>query len=136
MRIKSFLPVFLLLLMIGCTVGTEHVIRLRGNVYPSRIALDSTEPVTIEASIENIGNSSHTVTVSAEDNTQGINIIMPERTVFTLKPGESRVVLFEGHLDEAAAPGRYRIDVLAKTDSLDLVEEVVFLEVSLEKGLL
>jgi uncharacterized membrane protein len=133
MKIKASMILLSVFLVIGCTIGTTSTIRLKGNVDPAQISLDKRIPVSIEANVENIANSTETVTVDVEE-TEGLSIEGPERTTFTLKPGESRVVIFVGKLEEAGVPGEYRIDISAKTREGDRVTEVVFLNVVAERG--
>lgn len=131
---KALFILLALFLIAGCTVGTTHNMRLRGNVNPGQISLDKRMPVSIEASVENIGNSTETITIDAADDTQGISIEKPERTSFTLKPGESRIVVFIGTLEETAPPGKYRIDITATTKGDDVISETAFLTVIAERG--
>jgi uncharacterized membrane protein len=133
MKFKALLIFLLAFALAGCIVGTADTVRLKGNVNPAQISLDKRAPVSIEANVENIANLTETVSVDVED-TEGLSIVKPERTTFTLKPGESRVVIFMGTLDEAGVPGEYRIDIYAETKNGDVVNEVVFLNVVAERG--
>ncbi len=123
------------LLITGCTLGTANTIRLKGTANPGQISLDKRMPVAIEATVENIANSTETVTVDVDD-TEGLSVTKPERTQFTLKPGESRVVIFTGKLDETAVPGKYRIEISAVTQRGDHVTELVYLNVVAERGII
>lgn len=127
--------VVLAVLVSGCTVGTSDPVRLRGNVNPSQISLDKRIPVAIEASVENIGNATQTISLDVTG-TEGLSVDVPPRTTFTLKPGESRIVTFKGTLDETAVPGEYRVEISATTEGGRRVNEVVFLKVVAERGLI
>jgi uncharacterized membrane protein len=133
MKARVFFLLIALSLLLGCTVGTTHNIRLRGNVNPGQISLDKRMPVSIEASVENIGNVTQTVSVDVDD-TEGLLVEKPQRLSFILKPGESRVIIFEGLLEETAVPGKYRIEIMAESEDGDRVNEVVFLNVVAERG--
>ncbi|MFQ5800676.1 MAG: hypothetical protein ACE5HH_03010 [Candidatus Hydrothermarchaeales archaeon] len=133
MKPKGFIALVVVFIVIGCTVGTTHTIRLRGNVNPAQISLDKKMPVSIEASVENIGNATHTISVDVVD-TEGLAVEKPERTSFTLQPGESRVVTFIGRLEEAAVPGKYRVEIIAETQAGDQISETVYLRVVAERG--
>ncbi len=127
--------VLLTVLASGCTIGTSDSVRLRGNVNPSQISLDKRIPVAIEASVENIGNTTQTISLDVTG-TEGLSVEMPPRTAFTLKSGESRIVTFKGTLDETAVPGEYRVEISATADGGNRVKEVVFLKVVAERGLI
>ena len=133
MNLKVVTALVFIFLAAGCTVGTPHSIRLRGNLNPAQLSLDKRMPVSIEASVENIANSTETVSVDVVE-TEGLLIEKPERTSFTMKPGESRVVVFTGELEETAVPGKYRVEITADTERGDRVTEVVFLNVVVERG--
>jgi uncharacterized membrane protein len=133
MKIKYKIILLTLLLIVGCTVGNSKNIRLRGNVNPAQISLDKKVPVFIEANVENIGNSTETVSLEVDD-TEGLSVEKPKRTSFTLQPGESRIISFTGILDANAVPGKYRVEILAKTENSGRVSEVVFINVVAEKG--
>jgi uncharacterized membrane protein len=133
MKIKYMIILLTLLLIVGCTVGSSKNIRLRGNVNPAQISLDKKVPVFIEANVENIGNSTETVSLEVDD-TEGLSVEKPKRTSFTLQPGESRIISFTGILDANAVPGKYRVEILAKTENSGRVSEVVFINVVAEKG--
>ena len=135
MKLKILGLSFLLLLITGCMVGNTDNLRLKTNVNPSQVSLDNKIPVSIEASVENIANSTSVVSVDVED-TEGLIVKKPERTRFTLKPGESRVVIFEGKLEEDAVPGKYRIEVEAQIENGGRVTETAFLNVVIQKGIL
>ncbi len=131
------IPLFILLIStsLGCTIGVSQDIRLRGSVNPSQVSLDRKVPISIEASVENIANSTETISVDVVD-TEGLSVQKPERTTFTLKPGESRVVIFIGILEDTAVPGKYRIEIAAETEDGEMSNEVVFLRVVAERGLI
>jgi uncharacterized membrane protein len=124
---------FTLSLLLGCTVGTTNNIRLQSNLNPGQISLDKRMPVSIEASVENIGNVTQSVSVDVDD-TEGLFVEKPERLSFILKPGESRVIIFDGLVEETAVPGKYRIEIMAESEDGDRVNDVVFLNVVAERG--
>lgn len=133
MKGKAFMFAVAFLVLAGCTIGASQTIRLKGNVNPGQISLDKRMPVSIEATVENIGNSTETVTVDVEE-TEGLDVEKPERREFTLKPGESRVVVFQGTLEERAVSGKYRIEITAATKGGGTVSEVAFLNVVSKSG--
>jgi uncharacterized membrane protein len=132
----QFIPfIIVILIFSGCTLSTTDNIRLKGNLNPSQITIDKRLPISIEATVENIANSTETISVDVEE-TEGLSIRKPERTSFTLKPGESRTVIFMGTLDEAAVPGKYRIEITSKSKSGSTVHETIFLNVVVDRGLI
>jgi hypothetical protein len=133
MRFNVILVVLLVMLLSGCSMGASRDIVLRGTVDPGQVSLDKLLPVAIEASVENVGNSTETIAVDV-DGTEGLLVEKPERTVFTLKPGESRVVIFIARLEETAVPGKYRIEITAVPQGSGAVKEVVFIEVVSQRG--
>ncbi|RMF89274.1 MAG: hypothetical protein D6733_06610 [Methanobacteriota archaeon] len=135
MNAKGMAALLMALLLTGCAIGTTSSIRLRGNVDPAQISLSKRTPAAIEASVENIGNSTQTVTVDVVD-TEGLSIEKPERTTFTLKPGEARVATFTGILEETAVPGNYVIEIVVDTEKGERIKERVTLKVVAEKGLI
>ena len=133
MNSRVFAVLVVTILFLGCMVGSEENIRLKGAVDPGQISLDKDVPVSVEATVENIGNDTETIEVDV-DGTEGLIIERPERRSFTLKPGESRTIIFVGRLEETAVPGKYRVEVVAKTESSGSKSEVVFLNVVSEQG--
>ncbi len=133
MRLNVILAVLLVLLLSGCSMGGSRDIVLRGNVDPGQVSLDKMLPVAIEASVENVGNTTETISVDV-GGSEGLIVEKPDRTTFTLKPGESRVVIFIGRLEETAVPGKYRIEITAGPQGSGAVTEVVFLEVVSQRG--
>jgi len=136
MRFRGALALALILLALGCTISGSRTIVLKTNVNPAQVSLDRKRPVAIEASVENIGNGTIKVTVEAEDTTEGLVVKSPPRTTFTLKPGESRVLVFDASLEETSPPGKYRIDVVARTERGEMVRETTFLRVVSQQGFL
>lgn len=133
MRLNRALAVLLVLLVSGCSMGASPDIVLKGKVDPGQVSLDKRLPVQIQASVENVGNSTETISVDV-DGSEGLIVEKPQRTVFTLKPGESRVVIFTGTLEETAVPGKYRIEITAVPQGGGAVSDVVFLEVVSQRG--
>ncbi len=133
MNSRVFAVLIVTLLFLGCTMGSQENIRLKGKVDPGQISLDKEVPVSIEATVENIGNDTETITVDV-DGTEGLVIERPERRSFTLKPGESRTIIFVGRLEESAVPGKYRVEVVAETENSGSKSEVVFLNVVSQQG--
>jgi uncharacterized membrane protein len=135
MKVKGLIALAAVFMFIGCTVGTAHNIRLKGNVNPAQISLSKRTSASIEASVENIGNSTETVSVDVVE-TEGLSVMKPERATFTLKPGEVRIVTFTGTLEETAVPGTYVIEIIADAKSGGTVRERVSLKVVAERGLI
>lgn len=119
----------IVLLVGGCLIGEKHQIKVVVEVEPAKIKLDEAKEVSIRVNVQNIAKKELSVNVDAQ-NTEGLYIIEPERTTFSLKPEESRVLSFRAKLKEDALPGRYIVDVLVSTDTGEKVREKARLEVT------
>ena len=134
MRVLALL--FLLLAVGGCAaIGEKHTIKLESEVTPSKVSLDEPQEIVVRAKTTNIADKMVTVEVNVVE-TEGLSITKPNKTVFRLKPGESRIVEFKVTLNKDAVPGDYRIDVQAKTAEGDVVLDKAKLRVYRKKALL
>jgi len=127
-----FLALVLLILSTGCTVD-KHTIKITTEAVPSKISLTNPEPISVKVSVKNIGTSIETVTADITK-TEGVEVTSPNKTVFTLKPGESRTVTFIGRLRVDAVPGDYIIDTQIRTTTGDLVTDRVKVRVVKTQG--
>ena len=127
---------FLLAVSAGCIFGQgKQSIKLDSQVVPSKVSLSEPEPLSVEAEVSNIGKSTVKVTVDVETD-EGILIDKPLKTDFTIKPGGSRIVVFNASLDKDAVPGDYVIDIKVTTDKGDVIKGVAKLRVVQKKGLI
>ncbi len=118
---KKFVVLLVCLVIIsGCIGGKGHNIKLTSEVKPSKVSLDNKELISIDVRATNVGTSLEKITADVVK-TEGLVIIPPNRTTFTLKPGESRTIIFYGNLVDDAVPGDYIIDVQIKTESGDTI---------------
>jgi uncharacterized membrane protein len=132
---RPALLLFLAVFISGCTISSNREnIRLESEIVPSKVSLDSPVQVSLEARVENVGTSTETITADIVK-TEGLIVTKPDRTTFTLKPGESRTVTFKANLTADAVPGDYIIDVQVKTQSGNIVWDRAKLRVVEEKGL-
>lgn len=99
----------------GCAVEQTTSIRIKGSAIPPQTSILKATPVEIEMSVENIGNATRFVKVSASGS-EGMDIKKVDRDEFTLKPGEIRVVSFIGILKKDALPGKYIVELSAFAD--------------------
>ena len=134
MRLWIFLIV-LLLFISGCITTTQSTIKLESQVVPSKVSLERPEPINVEATVTNIGTSQETITADVVK-TEGLFIAYPNKTTFTLKPGESRTITFTASMTYDAVPGEYIIDVQTKTMGGDVVIDRAKLQVVEKRGLL
>lgn len=134
MRLWIFLIV-LLLFISGCITSTQRTIKLESQVVPSKVSLERPEPINVEATVTNIGTSQETITADVVK-TEGLFIAYPNKTTFTLKPGESRTITFTASMTYDAVPGEYIIDVQTKTMGGDVVIDRAKLQVVEKRGLL
>jgi|Deesub1362A_J573_1020465.scaffolds.fasta_scaffold00094_40 uncharacterized membrane protein len=122
------------LLIAGC-LGSSQSIKLNIEVEPNKVALEEPEPISIKVNAINIGPSRETISAGVTE-TQGLKVIEPNKTVFTLKNGESRTIVFTALLTTDAVPGDYIIDVQVKTESGEIVQDRAKITVVQKKGLL
>lgn len=131
--------ILVLLLISGCIspiIGdSKQKIKLESEIIPSKISLEEQQPLSLEVSATNIGKSAETITADAAS-TEGLNVSKPSRTTLTLKPGESRIIVFNATLTRDAVPGDYIIDVQIKTESGEIVSSAARLRVVAKKGLI
>jgi len=126
------------LLIPGCislTGESTHKIKLESEIIPGKISLEEPQSLSLEVKVTNIGKSTETITADAA-NTEGLNVSKPSKTTLTLKPGESRIIVFNATLTRDAVPGDYIIDVQIKTESGDVVSSAARLRVVAKKGLI
>jgi uncharacterized membrane protein len=121
-----------ILVLVTCCIAANGI-KLECEVKPSKVSLDDPKTISIEAHVSNIGTSIQTVDVDVVK-TEGIEVVKPERTRFTLKQGESRVVTFYASLMEDTVPGNYIIDIEVKTQEGDVVKGKAKIIVVKEKG--
>ncbi len=125
---------FALLVTSGCTLGSSNNLKLSGEVVPSKISLDESKVILLEASVKNDGTSTETITIDVVK-TEGVDVKRPDRTQFTLKPGESRVITFEASLTSDAVEGDYILEVAVQSQSGGYVGDRAKLRVVKNKGL-
>lgn len=128
---------FLACLMVisGCIIGgTGHNIKLTSEVKPAKVSLENKELISINVRATNVGTSLEKITADVIK-TEGLVIIPPNRTTFTLKPDESRTIIFYANLMEDAVPGDYIIDVQIKTEDGDIIWDRAKVRVVQESGL-
>lgn len=137
MRKQAFALMFisLLLLSAGCVSKGKYSVKLDINVVPSKVSLESPEEISIEASVRNVGSSAIVIDADVVG-TEGLQVTKPQRTNFTLKPEDSRTIIFTANLSSDAVPGDYVIDVRVKTDKGEVVEEKAKVRVAAKRGLL
>lgn len=137
MRMK--IVVLGLLLFLGCIspiIGDgKQKIKLESEIVPGKVSLEEPQPLSLEVSVTNIGKSTETVIADAAS-TEGLSVSKPSKTTLTLKPGESRIIVFNATLTKDAIPGDYIIDVQVKTESGEVVFGAARLRVTAKKGLI
>ena len=134
-RLIIALMLAIVLITSGCIVGgSGKNLKLSGEVVPSKISLDDTKSIVLEASIKNDGTATETITIDVVK-TEGVDVKKPERTIFTLKPGERRIVTFEASLTSDAVPGDYILEVTVQSQSGEYVGDRAKLRVVKTKGL-
>jgi len=121
--IKIVSALVLLALFSACTVEQTAAIRIKGSAIPPQTSISKAAPVEIEANVENTGNTTKFVKVTASGS-EGIDVKKMDRDEFTLKPGEVRVVTFIGILKKDALPGKYIIELSAFADGSAAKTEV------------
>ncbi|MFQ6135740.1 MAG: hypothetical protein ACE5PM_00990 [Candidatus Hydrothermarchaeales archaeon] len=133
-RLYAVLILLAIVLSVGCTIGSTQNLKLTSEVVPSKISLDNPEAMQLEATIRNVGTSTETITIDVIK-TEGVDVEKPERTEFTLKPGESRMVTFGSTLASDAVPGDYVLEVYVQSRSGEYVGDRAKLRVVKSKGL-
>ena len=127
-----------IIIISGCIEGKGHNIKLTTEVTPAKVSLDDRELISIEVRATNVGTSTEKITPDVIK-TEGLVIIPPNRTgdqmTFTLKPDESRTIIFYADLMEDAVPGDYIIDVKIETDAGDIIWDRAKVRVEQEAGL-
>ncbi len=123
-----------IIIISGCIDGKGHNIKLTTEVTPAKISLDNLELISIDVRATNVGTSLEKITADVIK-TEGLVIIPPNRTAFTLKPDESRTIIFYADLMEDAVPGDYIIDVKIETDAGDIIWDRAKVRVEQEAGL-
>ncbi len=132
---KRFIALLVCLMIIsGCIGGRGHNIKLTSEVKPAKVSLDDRELISINVRATNVGTSLEKITADVIK-TEGVVIIPPNRTTFTLKPGESRTIIFHANLMEDAVPGDYIIDVQIRTEAEDIIWDRAKVRVAQESGL-
>lgn len=132
---KRFIALLVCLMIIsGCIGGRGHNIKLTSEVKPAKVSLDDPELISINVRATNVGTSLEKITADVIK-TEGVVIIPPNRTTFTLKPGESRTIIFHANLMEDAVPGDYIIDVQIRTEAEDIIWDRAKVRVAQEAGL-
>lgn len=132
---KRFIALLVCLMIIsGCIGGRGHNIKLTSEVKPAKVSLDDPELISINVRATNVGTSLEKITADVIK-TEGVVIIPPNRTTFTLKPGESRTIIFHANLMGDAVPGDYIIDVQIRTEAEDIIWDRAKVRVAQEAGL-
>ncbi len=133
---RTVLLLILIVFITGCTISNSREnIRLESEIVPGKISLNEPEEVRLEAKVKNVGTSTETVSADVVK-TEGLVVTKPSRTTFTLKPGESRTIVFSANLTADAVPGDYIIDVQVKTQNGNIVNDRAKLRVVEGTGLL
>jgi uncharacterized membrane protein len=123
-----------LIIVSGCIGGKAHNIKLTSEVTPAKISLDNKEQIRVDVRATNVGTSLEKITADVIK-TEGVVIIPPNRTTFSLKEGESRTIIFIAYLTDEAVPGDYIIDVKIETESGDIIWDRAKIRVEQESGL-
>ena len=134
MRLLAILLVAIL--VAGCAIwGDSHAIKLSTEVVPGQVSLQEPETLRVEVRATNVGNATETITADATA-TEGLSVTKPNRTQFTLKPEESRIITFTVTVAKDIAPGDYIIDVIVRTGNGDIVTGKAKVKVAEKKGLI
>jgi uncharacterized membrane protein len=132
---KRFIVLLACIIIIsGCIGGKGHTIKLTSKVTPTKVSLDKLELISIDVRATNVGTSLEKITADVTK-TEGLVVIYPNRTTFTLKPGESRTITFSASLVEDAVPGDYIIDIQIETEAGDIIRDRAKVRVEQEAGL-
>ncbi len=136
MRALVLIFMLFIALVSGCLLSNgKQGIKLESEIVPSKVSLEEAQPLILEARVTNVGNVKETITAEAIA-TEGLNVSQPERTEFTLKPGESRIITFDATLMKDAVPGDYIIDIQVKTGTGEVITGVAKLRVVQKKGII
>ena len=132
---KRFIALLVcLMLILGCLGGKTHNIKLTSDVTPAKVTLDQKEQIRVDVRATNIGTSLEKITADVIK-TEGVIIIPPNRTTFSLKKDESRTIIFMAYLTDEAVPGDYIIDVKIETESGDIIWDRARVRVEQEGGI-
>ena len=123
-----------LILMLGCIGGKAHNIKLTSEVTPAKVSLDQKEQIRVDVRATNVGTSLEKISADVVK-TEGVVIVAPNRTTFSLKQGESRTIIFKAELTSDAVPGDYIIDVKIETESGDIIWDRAKIRVEQEAGI-
>lgn len=133
MRLLAILLVAIL--VAGCAIWSDsHAIKLSTEVIPGQVSLQEPETLRVEVRATNVGNATETITADATA-TEGLSVTKPNRTQFTIKPEESRIVTFTVTVAKDIAPGDYIIDIIVRTGNGDVVTGKAKVKVAEKKGL-
>jgi uncharacterized membrane protein len=125
-----------LILASGCLFGEKSLgIKLDSEIVPNKISLEDTQSLKLETRVTNVGNTKEVITADAIA-TEGLDVHKPIRTNFALKPGESRIIIFNATLTEYAVPGDYVIDIQITTDTGKILLGTAKLRVVQKKGII
>jgi uncharacterized membrane protein len=134
---RILIPLILLVMVAapGCLLGEKQSIKLESEIVPNKVSLEEPESLSLEAKVSNVGKNTVTITVDIIGD-EGLEVSKPPRTTFTIKPGGSRIVIFNATLAEDAVPGDYIIDVTVTTDKGERITGVAKLRVVQKKGII
>ena len=123
------------MLILGCVGGKTHNIKLTSEVTPAKVTLEPPpEQIRVEVRATNVGTSLEKIKADVVK-TEGVVIIYPNRTTFSLKQDESRTIIFKAELTSDAVPGDYIIDVKIETESGDIIWDRAKIRVEQESGI-
>ena len=131
---KSIALLACLIVILGCIGGKTHNIKLTSEVTPAKVTLDDKEQIRVDVRATNVGTSLEKITADVIK-TEGVVIVPPNRTTFSLKQDESRTIIFMAYLTEEAVPGDYIIDVKIETESGDIIWDRARVRVEQESGI-
>lgn len=123
-----------MMLILGCMGGKTHNIKLTSEVTPAKVALDQKEQIRVDVRATNVGTSLEKINADVVK-TEGVVIVPPNRTTFSLKKDESRTIIFMAYLTDEAVPGDYIIDIKIETESGDIIWDRAKIRVEQEAGL-
>ena len=121
--------------MLGCIGGKTHNIKLTSEVTPAKVTLEPPpEQIRVEVRATNVGTSLEKIKADVVK-TEGVVIVPPNRTTFSLKQDESRTIIFMAELTPDAVPGDYIIDIKIETESGDIIWDRAKIRVEQESSL-